>query len=147
MSRVKKVRVSVACTLGIALVAITFALSRGYFDHGLFEVKQTDWSPSGQVAMLAERSDHQALRSDEYFVLIGNHVFSPTEVRDAFYGRREVFNAASDCLSVHWSDPHNLTVSCCDGSLNASQINFQRLHTEDITITYVNIPDINRGKK
>jgi hypothetical protein len=147
MSSAKKAGVGVASALGIALIVATFAFSCGHFDNGLFEVKQTDWSQSGQVAMLAERSDHQALRSDEYFVLIGDHVFSPTELRDAFYGRREVFSAAGDCLSVRWSAARNLTVSCRDGSLDASHINLQRRRTRDVTITYVNIPDINRGKK
>jgi hypothetical protein len=147
MNRVKKVGISVASSLGIASIVSALALSCGYFDHGLFEIKQTDQSKSGQVAMLAERSDHRALRSDQYFVLIGDHVFSPTEVRDAFYKHREVFNASSDCLGVRWSDPHNLTVSCLNGALEASQINFQRVHAGDITIAYVNIPDINRGKK
>ena len=51
----------VLCASGIAFVAAAFALFRGYFDHGLFEVKQTDWSSSGKVAIVAERSDHQAL--------------------------------------------------------------------------------------
>jgi hypothetical protein len=97
--------------------------------------------------MLAERSDHQALRSNEFFVLIGDHVFSPSEVRDAFYRQHAVFNASSDCLSVCWSDPRNLTISCINGSLEASEINFQRVHVGEITITYVNIPDINRGVK
>ena len=146
MNRAKKVGVSVAGVLGFALMVATFVLSCGYFDNGLFEVKQTDWSQSGQVAMLAERSDPKALRSDEYFVLVGDHVFSPTELRDAFYGRREVFNAASDCLSVRWNTPSNLTVSCRDGSLDASHINLERRQTGDITITYVNIPDIAGGR-
>ena len=147
MNGLKKAGVSVAGTLGLAMVVATFALSRGYFDHGLFDVKQTDWSKSGLVAMLAECSDHQALRSNEFFVLIGDHVFSPSEVRDAFYRQHAVFNASSDCLSVCWSEPRILTISCINGSLEASEINFQRVHAGEITIMYVNIPDINRGVK
>ena len=129
-------------------MAATFALFRGYFDHGLFEVKQTDWSSSGKVAILAERSDHQALSSSVYFVLIGDHVFSPTELRTAYYRDHGIFAAATDCLSVRWTDPHNLTVSCRGESLDASRIeNVQQHQDGDVKITYVNIPAINRSGK
>jgi hypothetical protein len=53
-----------------------YALFHGYFDHGQFEIKQFQWSSTGQVAMLAERSDHEALGGLEYYVLIGNHLFT-----------------------------------------------------------------------
>ena len=59
--------VGAICALCVALVAATFALFNGYFDHGLFEIKQTEWSSSGNVTILAKRSDHQALSSDVYF--------------------------------------------------------------------------------
>jgi hypothetical protein len=148
MNRVNKVGVSVACALGIGLVVATFALFHGYFDHGLFEIKQTDWSSSGNVAILAKRSDHQALSSDVYFVVIGNHMFSATELRNAYYGPHVIFAAASDCLRIRWNDPHNLTVSCHDGLLDTSRIeNIQQHQSGDVAIVYVNIPDINRGKK
>lgn len=147
MSNAKKFGMSVALVLATILGAFVFAVSRGYLDSGLFEVQQTDWSPSGKVAMLAKRSDHQAMRSDEYFVLIADHIFSASEVRDAFYRNREVFNASSTCLSIRWSDPHNLTVSCHDGSLDADHINFQRPNAGDIKVTYINIPGIRRGVK
>jgi len=147
MNRVNKVGVSVACVLGISLVVATYALFRGYFDDALFEVKQADWSTSGKVAILAERSDHQSLRSDEYFVLIGDHVFSPTELRAAFYRDHGIFAAASDCVSVRWTDAHNLTVSCRGKPLNENQIeNVQKHQIGDVAIAYVNIADINRGK-
>ena len=47
MNRALKIVVGVLCALGIAFVAAAFALFLGYFDHGLFEVKHTDWSSSG----------------------------------------------------------------------------------------------------
>jgi hypothetical protein len=147
MNRVKKVGVSVACALGISLVGATFALFRGYFDRGLFEVKQTDWSSSGKVAILAERSDHQALNSDVYFVVIGDHVSSPTELRAAYHRNQRIFAAASDCLSVRWTDAHNLSVSCRGEPLDANQIeNVQQHQSGDVAVIYVNIADIKRGK-
>jgi hypothetical protein len=42
MNGLKKVGVSVAGPLGLAMMVANFALSRGYFDHGLFDAKQTD---------------------------------------------------------------------------------------------------------
>jgi hypothetical protein len=148
MNRAQKVAVGAVCALCIALVAATFALFHGYFDHGLFEIKQTDWSSSGRVALLAKRFDHQALSSDVYFVVIGNHMFSATELRNAYHGPRVIFSAASDCLRIRWNDPHNLTVSCHDGLLDTSHIeNIKQHQSGDVAIAYVNIPDINRGKE
>jgi hypothetical protein len=43
MNRAKKVGVGVLCALGIALMAITFALFHGYLDHAQFEVKPGNW--------------------------------------------------------------------------------------------------------
>jgi len=49
--------VAVATSLGLGI----YGLFHGYFDHGQFEIKQYQWSSKNQVAMLAERSDHEAL--------------------------------------------------------------------------------------
>lgn len=141
MSNAERIAVAALCALGLALMTATFALFHGYFDHGLFEVKQTDRSTSGHVAVLAKRSDHQALSSDVYFVLIEDHVPSATELLNAYHGPRVIFAAASDCLRIRWGDPHTLAVSCHGGSLDAGHIeNVQQHQSGDVTITYANIP-------
>jgi hypothetical protein len=98
MSKSKSILVGVACAVALVATGLTFALFHGYFDHGQFEVKQTNWSSSGRVAMIAERSDHEALGGLDYFVLIGDHVFSPTELRFAYYSHDVAFAAADDCV-------------------------------------------------
>jgi len=68
-------------------------------------------------------------------------------LRAAFYRDHGIFAAASDCVSVRWTDAHNLTVSCRGKPLNENQIeNVQKHQIGDVAIAYVNIADINRGK-
>lgn len=143
MSKSKRVLTAVICALVAMFVMIACGLFRGHFDHGRFEVKETSRSSSGRVAMVAERSDHEAMSSYVYFVFIGDHVFSPAELRTAYHSDHLVFAAASDCISVRWIDPHNLTVSCREGSIDTSHIDVQLRQAGDVVINYVNIPDRN----
>jgi hypothetical protein len=143
MSKRKEVWAGVICIIGVLLVAIACGLFRGHFDRGQFEVKETSTSSLARVAMVAERSDHEAMSSYVYFVLIGDHVFSPAELRTAYHSDHVIFAAASDCLSVHWSDAHNLAVMCREGSIDASHINVQVRQIGDVLVSYVNIPDKN----
>ena len=98
----------VVLSVSLLMAACVYVLFHGYFDHGLFEIKQLEWSPSAprRVAVVAERFDHQAMNSDTYFVLIADHVFSAAELRRAYHSDGVVFAAASDCLTVSWTDPH-----------------------------------------
>ena len=87
--------------LGVGVVAVLamallYALFHGYFDHGQFEIKRFQWSSTNQVAMVAKRSDREALGGLDYFVLIGNHLFTPVELRHAYYSNAVVFSALSD---------------------------------------------------
>ena len=146
MSKRRNRSVGLICAASAAVVAIgfVFALFHGYFDHGQFEVKETNRSPSGRVAMVAERSDNDALGGLDYFVLIGDHVFSPTELRFAYYSDKVIFAAENECLSVHWINARNLTVTCRGGSLDSALINVPRHRLSgDVAITYVNIPETN----
>ena len=58
-----------------------------------FDVKDANWSSSVRVAIVAKRSDREALSEDLLFVLIGDHVFSPTELRAAYYGHHAILDA------------------------------------------------------
>jgi hypothetical protein len=147
MIKSKSVIVGLVCGLSVALLCgvFTFALFHGYFDHGQFEIKEMNWSPSTRVAIVAERSDHEALGGLDYFVLIGDHVFSPTELRLAYHSDNVAFAAADNCLSVRWIDAHNLEVMCRDRSLDSAHINVRKGRVGDIEITYVNIQDGTAG--
>ncbi len=142
----KRVSVSLAFALGLVSVAtgFAFALFHGYFDHGHFEIKETSWSPSARVAMVAERSDHEALGGLEFFVLVGDHVFSPTELKFAYYSHDVVFAAADDCVGVRWIDPHHLEVMCHGRCVDSDHINVHKRQVRDVAITYVNIQDGNK---
>ena len=96
-------------------------------------------SASRRAAVVAERSDHDAMSSDIYFVLIGDHVFSATELRRAYHSDDVIFAAASDCFSVSWSDPHHLLISCRNGTIDSAHIDARKTRTDDVMITYVNI--------
>jgi hypothetical protein len=142
-SKLTKIGFGVTLLVGVLLVAAICGLFHGYFDHGLFEIKQVDWSPSAprRVAVVAERSDHAAMSGYTYFVLVGDHVFSASEMRRAYYSDDVVFAAANDCLSVRWTDPDRVTVSCRSGTIDAAQIDVRKTRADGVAITYVNIAD------
>jgi hypothetical protein len=137
---------SVVFLVGVLLATAVYMLFHGYFDHGLFEIKQLEWSSSSpqRVAVVAERSDHEAMNSDQYFVLIRDHIPSETELRHAYYSHDVIFRAAGDCLSVRWTDPRNLTITCTMTSpdpLYTGGIAVQKHKAGDVAIKYVNIAD------
>lgn len=129
--------------VGLVMAAAVWALFHGYFDHGLFEIKQVEWSPLGprRVAMIAERSDHQAMSSNTCFVLIADHVFSATELRRAYHSDEPVFAAANGCLRIRWKGPDQLIVDCQSGIVDQAHIDVRKPSADDVTITYVNIDD------
>ena len=125
--------------VAILAMASLYALFHGYFDDGQFEIKQFQWSSTNQVAMVAERSDHEALGGLEYYVLIGNHLFTPAELRHAYYSNAVVFNASTDCPTLHWDGPNRLTVRCNGSTVDTNQINAQRQQIGNIAISYERI--------
>lgn len=117
-----------------------YGLFHGYFDHGRFEVRQIQLSSAKQVAMIAERSDQQALSSDTYFVLIGDHVFSPSELRRGYHSGSVVFAAADSCLNLHWQGPTTLVIACDGKSLTREHIDVEENQSRGIRVLYDNIP-------
>jgi hypothetical protein len=118
-----------------------YPIFHGYFDRGFFEIKQQEWSPSSprRVAVVAERSDQEGMSSNVYFVLIGDHMFSATELRRAYHSGNAIFVTANDCLSVSWRDSHHLVLNCLNGRIDSAQIHVRNPRTDDIEITYVNV--------
>lgn len=116
-----------------------YALFHGYFDHGQFEIKQFHWSSMNQVAMVAERSDDNALGGLEFYVLIGNHLFTPAELRHAYYSDAVVFSAADDCLTLNWDGPNRLVIGCNGATVDRDHINAQKHQIGNIAISYENI--------
>ncbi len=140
-------RMTVLCKtslIGVVLVAIlaivvVYGLFHGYFDHGQFEIKQVQRSSKNQLAMLVERSDNDALGGLVYYVLIGNHLFTPAELRRAYYSNAVVFDASRNCLMLHWDGPDRLTIRCNGSTLDSDHINAQRKQLGEVTISYENI--------
>jgi hypothetical protein len=139
MTKLTKTSVVAVGAIAILVTAASYALFHGYFDHGQFEMKQFQWSATNQVAMVAERSHHEALGGLEYYVLIGNHLFTPAELRHAYYSDAVVFNASSNCLTLHWDGPNRLTIRCNGSVVDRNHINAQRQQIGDIAISYENI--------
>ncbi len=121
------------------VIAPLYMLFHGYFDHGDFEIKQFKWSSTNRVAMFAERSDREALGGLEYYVLIGDHLFTPAELRHAYYSNAVVFNAASDCLTLRWDGQNRLIIGCNGSTVDKDHINAQRQQIGNIAISYENI--------
>jgi hypothetical protein len=137
MSRLAKVLGFLACASAISLPV--YGLFHGYFDHGLFEIKQVQWSPSKQVGIVAERSDHDALGGLTYFVLISDHVLSPNDLRRAYYSDAVVFAATATCLKVEWESSTTLAVKCDGSVIDANHIDVQKTRSDEVNVSYVNI--------
>jgi hypothetical protein len=125
--------------VAMLVIACLYALFQGYFDHGQFEIKQSQRSPANQVAMIAERSDHEALGGLEYYVLIGDHLFNSAELRHAYYSKTVIFDASSDCLTIRWDGPDRLVIRCNGSIMDKNHINAQKQQIGDISIAYENI--------
>jgi hypothetical protein len=140
MRKITKIVMIMVCIVVTASVAAAYALFHGYFDRGQFAIEQAQWSSSTRIAVIAKRSDHEALSSDIRFVLIGDHLFSPTELRHAYYRHEAIFAAASDCLTLRWESPRQLVVACDGSSIDSDHVNVQKLQSGEIAISYANIP-------
>jgi hypothetical protein len=140
MRKSTRIVVFIICAVAVLLGAAGSALFHGYFDPGLFEIKQVQWSPSKQVAIVAERSDQHAMSSYVYFVVIGDHVFSPSELRHAYHSDAVVFAAGSDCLALRWNGSNKLVVTCQGSPLDADHIDAQKRQSGRVAVSYENIP-------
>lgn len=139
MSKTVRIVLVIACAAVIALSTIVYGLFHGYFDQGDFRVLSVQSSSSGQLAMVAKRSDHEALNGDEIFVLSGDHVFSPVELKHALHGPSVIFSTDRDCLTLKWQDPRHLVISCLGGAIVAGEINRQQHHSGEVVFSYTNI--------
>ena len=93
------------------------------------------------MAVVAERSDHEAMSSDVYFVLVGDQVFSASEMRRAYHSDDVVLAAANDCLSVSWRHSHHLVQNCRNSTIDSAHINVRKTRAGAVAIAYVNIAD------
>jgi hypothetical protein len=140
MSSFVRMGLGVVFLLGVLLAICVYALLH---DPGQFEIKEVKWSPLPlrRVALVAKRSDREAMSSDIYFVLIADHVLSAAELRKAYHSPDVVFAASSDCLHISWTDPHHLLASCRNGTIDPAHIAVRKPTGGDVAITYVNIAD------
>lgn len=140
MTRSSKISLVGVGTVAILAIVSLYGLFRGYFDPGHFEIKRFLWSSTDQVAMVAERSDNDALGGLEYYVVIGNHLFTPAELRLANHSDAPVFSAgSSNCLRLRWDGPNKLIISCNGSAIDRDHINAQKQQIGNIAISYENI--------
>jgi hypothetical protein len=140
MRTIAKITITVVCVAAISLALAIYGLFHGYFDPGQFEIKQVQWSSSKQVAMVAERSDHDALGGLTYFVLIGNHLFSPAELRHAYHSDATIFAAGNNCINLHWEGSGKLVITCNGSTVDSDFIDVQKQQSGNVAISYENIP-------
>lgn len=134
--------VFVAIVIGVFLMGmLVWRWFHGYYDAGDFVVKEAKWSPSRQLAVVAERPDNSALSGDQYFVLIGDHPFSKTELKLAYHSENTIFASDGSCLTLRWRDLHNLVVTCSHGFIEPSHIAVEKHQMGDVIVSYENIPE------
>jgi hypothetical protein len=131
---------AIAFAAVFVLIAATYALFHGYFDNGRFETEHVEWSSSKQVAMIAKRSDDEALGGYQIFLLVGDHLYSPKELRHAYYYDKVIFRADVDCLAAEWTDPGHLVIKCDRASIDPDSIAVEKRNQDGLTISYLNIP-------
>ncbi|HEY4354458.1 MAG TPA: hypothetical protein VGN16_01830 [Acidobacteriaceae bacterium] len=140
MKRKSKAALLIAGLLMVSFGFLVYALFHGYFDRGQFEVQSVRWSPSNQVAIVAERSDNEALSGYTYFVVIGDHVLSPGELRRAYYSSAVVFAAGDSCVKLHWQGSETLVISCDGPTLMREHIEVEKRQSGSTAVLYENIP-------
>ena len=130
---------------GIALLCFAVGLFffldfRGNLDRGNFEVLRTVRNSENRIAIVAKRSDHEAMSGDQYFVFVADHVYSPKELRLALHRSPMIFDADRDGLNVYWSGPHNLVIECDSCGITKDNVDEQQFSSGDISVRYVNFP-------
>ena len=134
----KTATVAVVACAAVSIALGGYGLFYGYFDTGRFEVKDTQRSGS-RIAVVAERSDDSALGGLTYFVLIGDHEFSPRDLKHAYYSDAVVFDANTSCVSLRWEAPSRLVVTCDGPYLGPEHISVEKPRSGDVAVSYANI--------
>lgn len=125
----------------VCAIALWLALAfLGVLDSGKFEIAQSQIISQNHIAMLARRSDNTALSGDTYFVVIGNHLYTSSELKRAFYSSRPVFVAGRSGLDIYSAAPNVLTIECKDCGITKDLVEKQRFSGDGIVIRYVGFP-------
>jgi hypothetical protein len=130
---------------GIALLCVAVGLFffldfRGNLDRGNFEVLRTVKNSENSIAIVAKRSDHEALSGDWYFVFVADHVYSPKELRLAVHRTHMIFRADRDGLDVRWAGPQELVIECKDCGITKGDIDEQQFSSGNVSVRYLNFP-------
>jgi hypothetical protein len=125
----------------VCAIAIWLALAfMGVLDSGKFENAQSQTVSQNHIAMLARRSDSTALSGDRYFVVIGSHLYTSSELKRAFYSSRPVFVAGREGLDIYSVASNVLTIECKDCGVSKDLVEKQRFSDDSIVIRYVGFP-------
>jgi len=73
------------------------------------------------------------------FVLVGDHLYSPRELRHAYYYDKVLFSSNKDCLHVAWQDSDHLVISCDGTQIESHFINVEKQTQNGFTVRYRNI--------
>lgn len=142
MKIITKVLLALASAAGMLCILGVYALFSGYFDHGRFDIKQVHRSSSGKFAILAERSDNQALGGLTFFVVTGDDFPSLKKLREQYHSEAVVFAASSTCLDLHWQNASTLVIECRGSYLKPEYIDTEKTQSAEVNVSYVNIsPD------
>jgi hypothetical protein len=126
--------------LCVAVVLFFFLDFRGNLDRGNFEVLRTVKNSDNKIAIVARRTDSEAMSSDLYFVFVGDHVYSPKELRLAVHRTHMIFRADRDGLDVRWAGPQQLIIECKNCEITKDDIDEQRFRSGNISVQYLNFP-------
>jgi hypothetical protein len=133
----------VASTIAVLCLAVGLFLFldfRGCLDRGTFEVIQAAEGPGGRIATIARRYDHDSLGGNEYWVFVSDHIYSPKELRMAYYHSDKVFSADRDGFDVHWIGPNALEIDCNNCEITKDDMNEQRTSSGNVSVRYFGFP-------
>jgi hypothetical protein len=123
------------CVIGVWSILAWF----GVFDTAPYSITQSVNLAPGQIAMVGIRSDQTAMVGYEYFVLISDHVYSPTELRRYFH--RSIFSAGTGAFTIEKDSPSELVIRCRPNcGITKDIIETQEFSKGNIKIRYVGFP-------
>jgi hypothetical protein len=131
----KWLAIALICAIGIWGILAWL----GVLDTAPYSVTQSVVLSPDRIAMVGLRSDEAAMIGYEYFVVIGDHVYSPSELRRSFHS--SVFSTGLGSFTLEREGPNQLLIRCAANcSITKDIVEIQKFSKGDIAIRYVGFP-------
>ncbi len=138
MTRLVKISLAEAAAVAILATVLVYLLFHGYFDDGVFEIRQSEcrlqikWQCWRTVRSPCAKRSRLLRAYRKSFV--HSHRASTCLHSDAV-----IFDSDSDVLTIHWDGPNRLIIRCNGPTIEKDFISAQRQRFGNIAISYENI--------